>query len=355
VILSIPYNGRAHHGGFVKADKQFSYGFLINSLVKSSTNVGIAFSETGKIFGDLMPGPERYNFNTSSQFTVPTSAFWEFQQGKLEVNKNYRGLEAGVFGDVLEFALKWVIGSMVIPGPDIALVLVGGTAAITAATGGSFASGMRIVSGTLWLAGPWGTAFALAAEGAAQLASDERDLRPEEYEFAKLVFGESLPPRTSIKVCNAIGGNNKAFTYPRFDQKMVLSMGSEWKNDLRTWRTGHADPSKRKQYGETFIHEMTHVWQYHNNAAAISYVGDAIAAKISDDYDEGVEHKEDWDWFGLEEQGDIVEKWFLDFYRGPGSTNPTAGADTAYGLNSAAAMADQSFRYIRDHIRTGRN
>ena len=356
VILSIPYNGKAHHGGFVKADKQFSYGFLISSLVKTPTNLGIAFSENGKIFGDLLPGPERYNFDTSSQFVVPTSAFWDFQQGKLAVNKNYRGLEAGVFGDVLEFALKWVIGSMVIPGPGVAAVLVGGTAAATAATGGSFASGMRIVSGTLWLAGPWGTAFALAAEGAAQLASEERDLRPEEYEFAKLIFGNSLPPRTDIKICNAIGGHNRPFTYPRFDQKMVLSMGKDWKGDLRTYRVNDPDPDLRKSYGAVLIHELTHVWQYHNNAAAISYVADAIVARIADDYDEGVEHKEDWDWFGLEEQGHLVEKWFLDHYRGPGyASGATAAADTAFGLASPAALQDQSFRYIRDNIRPGRN
>jgi hypothetical protein len=220
---------------------------------------------------------------------------------------------------------------------------------------------MRIVSGTLWLAGPWGTAFALAAEGAAQLASDERDLRPEEYEFAKLVFGESLPPRTDIKVCNAIGGEGQPFAWPRLDQKMVLSMGSEWNNDLRTWRTNHPDPDKRKVYGQTLIHELVHVWQYHNNAAAISYVGDAISGSISQDYEPGVEHKEDWDWFGLEEQGTIVEQWFVDHYRGPGYVDPvtgaagTATADTAFGLASAGALNDQSFRYIKDHIRSGRN
>ena len=78
-------------------------------------------------------------------------------------------------------------------------------------------------------------------------------------------------------------------------------------------------------------------------------------AKISEDYDEGVEHKEDWDWFGLEEQADIVEKWFLDHYRGPGSASPTAGPNTAFGLASDAALNDQAFPYIRDHIRTGRN
>ena len=361
VIVTIPYNGNAHHGGFVKADKQDSYQYLVSSLVKTPSNIGVAFSETGKIFGDLHPGDERDNFNQTSQFAVPTSAFWEFQNGKLHVNKNYRSLTAAVFGDALEFALKWIIGSVVIPGPDVALVLVGGTAAVTAATGGSFASGMRLASGTLWLAGPWGTAFALAAEGAAQIASRERDLRPEEYEFAKLVFGASLPPRTNIKVCDAIGGEDRAFTWPRFDQKMVLSMGSEWNNDLRTWRTNHPNPDKRKAYGQTFIHEMVHVWQYHNNAAAISYVGDAISGSISQDYQPGIEHKEDWDWFGLEEQGAIVEQWFLTYYRGPGYVDPithlpgAATADTAYGLASSGALNDQAFRYIRDHIRTGRN
>ncbi len=357
VIVSIPYNGPAHHGGFVKADKQDSYQYLVSTLVKTSGNLAVAFSETGKVFGDLHPGDERDNFNSHSAFPVPVSAFWEFQRGTLVVDKNYRSLTAAFFGDALEFALKWIVGSLVIPTPDVALVLVGGTAAVTAATGGSFASGMRIASGTLFLAGPWGSAFALAAEGAAQIASDERDLRPEEYEFAKLVFGSSLPPRSAIKVCDAIGGGNRPFSYPRFDGAMVLSMGKQWKNDLRTW--GVADGAK--VYGQTLIHELTHVWQYHNNAAAISYVGDAIGARLSEDYEPGVEHREPWDWFGLEEQGTIVERWFLAHYRGPGYVDPVSGAagkataDTAYGLMTAAAQKDQSFRYIRDNIRTGRN
>ena len=171
------------------------------------------------------------------------------------------------------------------------------------------------------------------------------------------MFGESLPARTDIRISDAIGGGNRPFTYPRFDGKMVISVGKD----------DYADPLRygvdegTKAYGELLVHEMTHVWQYHNNAAAISYVADAIWARIRDDYEPGEVLDEPWDWFGLEEQGSIVDEWFKRHYNGPGSveadgTTPrTPTPDTNFGLDGQAAMADQAYPFIRDNIRQGRN
>ena len=58
----------------------------------------------------------------------------------------------------------------------------------------------------MWLAGPAGTLFALAADGLTRLASNERTLRPAEYDHANLVFKGSLPPRERIMVSDSIGG-----------------------------------------------------------------------------------------------------------------------------------------------------
>jgi len=97
------------------------------------------------------------------------------------------------------------------------------------------------------------------------------------------------------------------------------------------------------------IHELTHVWQYHNNAASISYVGDAIWARVREDYEEGEVLDESWDSFGLEEQASIVEHWYQRNYR------QALGAQTDFGLGAPGALADQAFRFIRNNIRTGRN
>jgi hypothetical protein len=184
---------------------------------------------------------------------------------------------------------------------------------------------------------------------------NERPLHEHEYAFVKRVFGESLPARTDIRISDAIGGGNRPFTYPRFDGKMVISVGKDsYADPLR-----HGVAEGKKVYGELLVHEMTHVWQYHNNAASISYVADAIWARIRDDYQPGQVLDESWDWFGLEEQGSIVDEWFKAHYDGgplgPDGKPTTGRAADDYGLSSPDALADQAYRFIRDNIRQGRN
>lgn len=351
VEISLPYNGHAHFGGYVRAVKQDSYDFLVNAIAKTSTNLAVAFYEKGKIHGDFEPGPERFNFNQTSAHAIPATAFWDLQQGTLQVEKNYRSHLTGAIGDLFEAALKWFAGAALIATPGTALLLLGGTTAVTGLAGGSLASGARIVGGTLWLAGPFGTAIALAADAIARLASKERPLSQAEYDLAKLVFKNSLPSRQDIVVTDAIGGNNRPFTYPRFDGKMVLSVGEKYYNDLRYY--GVAE--HKKVFGQLLIHELVHVWQYHNNAANISYVADAIWARIRDDYEPGEVLDEPWDWFGLEEQGAIVEDWFTDNYNGPGSVANTGTAADDFGLASPTAVGHKAFKFITANIRAGRN
>ena len=351
VEIVLPYNSHAHFGGYVRAVKQDSYDFLVNAMVKTPTNLAVAFYEKGKIHGDFEPGPERFNFDQTSTNAIPATAFWDFQQGTLQVEKHYRSHLTGAIGDLFEAALKWFAGAALIATPGTALLLLGGTTAVTGLAGGSLASGARIVGGTLWLAGPFGTAIALAADALARLATQERPLSQEEYALAKLVFKNALPPRQDIVVTDAIGGNNRPFTYPRFDGKMVLSVGEKYYNDLRYYGVDE----HKKVFGQLLIHELVHVWQYHNNAANISYVADAIWARIRDDYHPGEVLDEPWDWFGLEEQGSIVEHWFIENYNGPGSVPNTGTAADDFGLASPRAVGHTASRFIIENIRTGRN
>ena len=355
--ITVPFGGKAHFNGFVRAVKQDSYDFVVTALAKTPSNVALVFSDKGHIAGDFEPGPERHNFEQFSEHEIPASGYWELQNATYEVNRIYDSTIFGAVGDLVEGALKWIAGATLVATPGGALLLLGGTTAVTVLAGGSVASGMRIVSGTMWLAGPFGTMIAVAADALARLMENERPLHESEYAFVKRVFGESLPARTDIRISDAIGGGNRPFTYPRFDGKMVISVGKD----------DYADPLRygvdegTKAYGELLVHEMTHVWQYHNNAAAISYVADAIWARIRDDYEPGEVLDEPWDWFGLEEQGSIVDEWFKRHYNGPGSveadgTTPrTPTPDTNFGLDGQAAMADQAYPFIRDNIRQGRN
>lgn len=348
VNVTVHLDGTARFDGWARAVKQDSYEFIVHVLLKNPNNLALAFSASGKIYGDLQPGKERKDFSENTSAPVD---FWAFQNATLQIEKNFRSKLFGAIGDLFEAAVKWFAGAAVIASPGAALLLLGGTAAVTAVAGGSVASGMRIVAGTLWLAGPYGTAIALAADGLARLATKERDLSQAEYDLAKLVFKESLPPRTQIRISDAIGGGGRPFTFPRSDDKMVISVGEKFYDDVRPYQ----DEEESKTYGELLIHELTHVWQYHNNAAKISYIGDAIWARVRDDYDPGQVLDEPWDSFGLEEQGSIVDTWFSTYYKGPGSADGKGTAADDFGLRSAAAVGDQAFRFIQENIRVGRN
>jgi hypothetical protein len=271
---------------------------------------------------------------------------------RFQMIRTHRGQHrTGAIGDLFEAALKWFAGAALIATPGTALLLLDGTTTVTGLAGGSLASGARIVGSTLWLAGPFGTAIALAADAIARLATKERPLSQEEYALATLVFKHSLPPRQDIVVTDAIGSNHRPFTYPRFDGKMVLSVGEKYYNDLRYYGVGE----HKKVFGQILIHELVHVWQYHNNAANISYIGDVIWAWLRDDYRPGEVLNEPWDWFGLEEQGSIVEHWLIEKYNGPGSVPNTGTAADDFGLASPRAVGHKAFRFITENIRTGHN
>ena len=114
--------------------------------------------------------------------------------------------------------------------PGVGLVIVAGTALVSAIGAQSLVPGAQILSGTLWLAGPSGFFIALAADGLARLASQERELSPEEYAYAGRVFQGSLPPRSDIRVTDATGVGGDHYTFPR-------STGRSCSTWARTGRT----------------------------------------------------------------------------------------------------------------------
>ena len=136
--------------------------------------------------------------------------------------------------------------------PGTGLILVTAASVVSLATSGSLIPGARVIDGTLWLAGPSGTLFALAADGLTRLATKEQTLSQADYDFANQVFRGSLPPRERIVVTNSLGANGRPFTYPRFDGKIVLNLGGHYTNP-RGYTT-----SKRPVPGQLLIHELVH-------------------------------------------------------------------------------------------------
>ena len=157
--------------------------------------------------------------------------------GTHRAERHYRGAITGVLSDIAGAALKFVIGATTLANPGgTALVIFVGGLAVAMAKDGDLAAGAKIVGGTLWLAGPFVTMYALAAEGIAAIGLDSRDVRRDEYALAQLVFGPATPSRDSLRITDTIGAGNRPF--PRFDGVITLNLGPEGHADALTIRKG---------------------------------------------------------------------------------------------------------------------
>jgi hypothetical protein len=175
---------------------------------------------------------------------------------------------------------------------------------------GSLVPGARAAGGVLWLAGPYGTLYAIAADGIASVGSRTRSLTQDEYDWAQReVFAGTLPPRDQIVLTDTIAGN-RAFTFPRFDGKITLNMGLDGFTDPRLYRAGEAG------YGAVFIHELTHAWQIYHTRMDINLLAKLFARELckatgGDPY-AITQVNLPFGEYGLEAQAMIVQTWFAE-------------------------------------------
>lgn len=331
--------GKVHFGGYVRSSPGAHFEYLVQSMLRSTDGMAVPFTAKGDLDGLTSSDKDRFSYDVANQLVAQHYA--AFANGSLVVDHHHSNKLLATVGDVFQALVGWTAGAALVT-PGTGLIIVGATELVSLAATGSLVPGARIVSGTMWLAGPTGMLFAIAADGLARLATKERPLSTAEYDLANLVFKGSLPKRTDIVVTDSIGGGRRPFTFPRFDGKMVLNLGDDYANPIG------ARSKSCTVDGQLLVHELTHVWQYTHDASAASYIGEAIWARVTEDYEPGDVLSEPWGHFGLEEQARIVDVWFRAFH------DTSKGAATDFGLGTAAAQRDQAFRFIRDNIRLGR-
>jgi hypothetical protein len=241
---SVRYHGWAHTHGLE------SYDLTIGALARGTDGVAVVSSQSGHVSGTLEGGRNRtFRWDQTESSLYVAAHFTELQNARLELVERHTGNLGTALVDVFNLVVKWSIGSAAEPVTLGALVMLGETASLV--TTGSFVPGARLVEGFLWLAGPDGTLFALAAEGVAAAGSRMRDLTRAEFDLADGVFQGTLP-RERILLTDTIGGGNRAFTFPRFDGKISVNMGP----------VDYADPSQTDP--GLLVHELTHAWQIAN-------------------------------------------------------------------------------------------
>jgi hypothetical protein len=341
VEVTLRRNGTVRFQGHAQTSGIQSFDFAIVPTVTTLGNRAVAMQRSGHVNGTIDPGPR--NFDWDEEFpknTLVAAYFDEFQNCWIDVKEKHEGNITGFFEDIANFVVKWVIGETIIS-PGTGLIIFLGVEVGSLITTGSLVPGARVVAGTLWLAGPSGTLYALGAEGIAAVGTRTREISQEEFDSAKQVFKDTLPSRDRLILTDTIGGGNRAFTFPRFDGKITLNMGSDAFDDPRAY--GLSAGNKR---GEVFIHELVHAWQIHHTHMDIALLADALASKACEvtggnPYKYGAAGPA-YDNFNLEQQAQIVSDWFAG--RDPDTKNIT---------RPAMDPSSPYFRYIEGNIWLG--
>ena len=331
---SVRWQGHAHNSGLD------GYAFGIAAVVHSSSGRAIAVAHSGHVGGTLTPGSRDEDWDETHPPTPLTSQYpGDYKDGQLQSDLEYSSDIGSALESALNWLVKWSVGSLLAPiGTTVFLGLEIGSLIST----GSLVPGARVAEGVLWMAGPSNTLLAIAAEGIASLGSRTRQLTAEEYDWANntvdSVFLGSLPPRERLVLTDTMGGGNRAFTFPRYDGKITLNMGTAEFDDPRNYPSGAS--------GQVFIHELVHACQIQHTPMDLSLMADAFASKVCEaaggsPYQYGPAGPA-YSSFNLEQQAQIVSDWFAGAV--PSGTNQTG---TPKDPNSPY------FRYIQANVRTG--
>jgi hypothetical protein len=281
----------------------------------------------------------------------------DIRAGSMSVSKSYE--DAGLLSTVEDIA-KDLLGFLVADvtfGAGLALVIAV-SAEISKAADANFVGpggliGVAVAGGVVWTFGPSAIIAAVVAGVAAGAVTDalirHRQLHQNEYDFAREVFGDTLPPIEQIFVTNLSNDGGRKYTWPNADGNILLNLGDAFDDPM-----GHVegtDMTPGAAYttqGQVLIHELTHAWQI----ARFNFVPGLVCRRVTGGatYTPG---PADGDWssdFGSEQQAAVVDRWFGTYGRGWTST-----ADLKAKLSTQKAMTDAYFHYIANNIRLGEN
>jgi hypothetical protein len=331
------------------------YDFQLAAVLKAggADGVAIAMLKSGHVSGHILStgGESDRDFTvTETSYNLSVKeAFGSFARGSdLQVFQRHRGDITGTLADIGLAALKWGVGTAVTPAlPIIAL----GTELGSLISTGSLVPGARILEGVLWLAGPEGTLIALAADAVTKIGSREMEIPQDEYDWAQQnVFKGTLPPRDQILLSDTTGPGNRAFTFKNALGKYVVNLREDGFDNPWTF--------DGKQYGQTLIHELTHVWQMYHNPDLEIYA-EAFDAKLTEitqgqgsTYNPGPAGPA-FSTFNLEQQATIVERWYVKSLHQVILDDPLNPGKKLTSYLVLDDVTDPYFIYIAGNIRAG--
>ncbi len=344
---SFSFNVHMHDSGFDP------YTFRVRCVLQSPGGVALMFQTSGHTdgTGSNPLGKVNRDFDHHENGSNPLiSQFWlDARASKMSVSKSYE--DAGALHTIEDIA-KDLLGFLMADvafGPGLALVIAV-SAELSNALNASFVGpgglvGVVVAGGVVWMFGPAALVPAVIAGVVGGAVTDalikHRQMTDLEYQFAGVVFGNTLPPKERIYLTNLSHGGGRCYTWPSVDGSTIVNLNLAFDDPMH-----HAEGSYPAN-GQVFIHELTHAWQIKTK----SFVP-GIACKYlteTDSYDYGNLGGK-WSDYGIEQQAAIVDHWFGK-YAGAWSTIE----DVANNLAQPSAIKDPAFRYIANNIRLGQN
>ena len=368
--VAIYLDGSSEFRGGVHNENLFEgYDFHVNVVLMSPTGTGVSFYRKGHVGADN-PGPgdgnkeewdESHPVNNRLQ-----AAILEMQDATIRVSSDHTHDITGVLDDIVSFVFRFAAGVFPSPVPGLsmsALIFIGVSAG-SLITNGSLGPGAHISEGLLWLAGPEGTFYALAADLLHNLGEKSREIHDHEYEWLKRhevtdstgtrmveVFGEFLPPKDKILITDTIGAGDRPFVFPTWDGKYSLNLGPDGEADPINFDPKGYDPTNpsSRPAGHSFVHETMHAWQlYHRDTpsaypieTSISQIWATISGNDPYDYEPAGQN---FSHYGPEAQAEL----FADWYTGHDRHNPAVWNGTRM-----ASTDHDYYRYAVDNVQAG--
>jgi hypothetical protein len=330
------------------------YRFTIRCALKAPSGLTLLFQTSGHTdgTGSSLTGTIHRDFDHNEVGVNPMiRLFWtDVRFSTLAVSKSYD--DVGLLNGLEDLA-KDLIGFLIADvtlGAGLALVVC-----VSADLAGAFNAGfvgpgglvgIVVAGGIAWVWGPSAIIASIVLGVSAGALTDalikHRSMTQEEYDFAGIVFGNTLPPRETIYITNLSHGGGRKYTWPEIDGSIILNLGDDAFDDP----IHHSDKAYPTR-GQVFIHEMTHAWQIKTK----SFIPGVLCKYIvqTDAYSFGFEGQA-WNELGIEQQALTVDSWFGQY-----AGNWLSAADVAKNLASQPAITDHHFGYIQNNIRLGQN
>lgn len=167
----------------------------------------------------------------------------------------------------------------------------------------------------------------------------DRLITKEEEALAREVFQEQLP-YGRIHIANFYLPGNEGVPVTVASGTELIPIKSQTKFTIYFGPKVFREGAQVSNIRNTFIHELTHVWQGHHSTFSWQYMVNSLLAQGRAIIEHGNRNRaydfkagQPWDSYNVEQQANIVESWF------------------ANGMN----INDPLYVYISENIRAGRS